>query len=137
MAILQLDKLVAHQCPRREVLAVEHERALEVGDSFGVIRARRIVIAFRELTIGIECARLTDQAAHFCPVRVYLGVLVRQLPQLRLFVHDIQHVRVNVHLLHPERVGSLHGIKFAFGRFEVYELSRIAAGQSTRYSPRM
>ena len=39
VSVLQLDELVAHQSPRREVVRVQLERSLEVGHGLFVLRS--------------------------------------------------------------------------------------------------
>ena len=72
----------------------------------------------------------TYQAAHFCPIPVDLCIFVRQFPQLCPLVHHIQHVGVDVDVLHAIRVGSLNSIELLLGSLEVYDRKIVSAGSS-------
>ena len=61
--VLQLDKLMAHESPRRQVVGIEFEGALEVGHGFLMLGAQRIIVP--------------NDTARLGPVFVNLDCLVR------------------------------------------------------------
>jgi hypothetical protein len=52
-------------------------------------------------------------------MRINRRILVRDMAQLGLFIHDIQHIAVNVDLFQPARVERPDGVKMLFGHFEI------------------
>ena len=60
--VLELYILMAHKRPRGEEMAVEFERAPEVGDSLLVLRLERVVVADHAARLGSVPARRARRA---------------------------------------------------------------------------
>lgn len=75
-----------HQRPRREVAAIEFERAAEVGDGFFVVAAEREIVAWAEREHVWRSARLRTHRQHEKAAAPAMAVISCAAPRARAAV---------------------------------------------------
>ena len=81
--VLELYILMAHKRPRGEEMAVEFERAPEVGDSLLVLRLERVVVADHAAGLGPVPARRAMRAIEEGIVFITVFRAIRAMPAMR------------------------------------------------------